>query len=129
MLRTFIFILFIAFGSLACSNHKNINNGKKVMNKRHLPTYFLYYTKWCPHCKKLGPIAKDLENELSGIVYFYYVDLDSEQGKKIAAVYKGNIDGVPHAQFYDAEGNLQGEKLGFTSYGDLRSLIKKYLRK
>lgn len=96
---------------------------KKITNKEGLPTYLFYYATWCGYCEKMAPNVMRAEKEYDGKVYFYYVDIDSDYGKKVAELYKGPRGGVPHAQFYDKDGNLLDQELGLVSYERLKKKL------
>ena len=138
MRRSVLAILVISLGLISCSKarqgslHLEEQNKigieapkpKTVTNKKNLPTYFFFFANWCGYCKRMAPLVQKAEKEFADKVFFYYVDIDDPKGKEIAATYKGSQGGVPHAQFYDKEGNLLDEQLGFVPYEKLESAIR-----
>jgi len=98
---------------------------KKVTNKKQLPTYFFYFTTWCPYCEKMAPEILKASEKYKDKVFFYYVNMETDEGKKIAATYKNKVQGIPHSQFYDKDGNLVDEQLGYINLAQIEAKIKK----
>lgn len=101
------------------------NTSPKVANNKGIPTYVFYYAEWCPHCHKMAPNVKKASEEFAGKVFFYYVNMEDEDGKKFTSKYRPKGRGIPFAQHYDGEGNLVKESLGYVSYEDLKSQLSK----
>ncbi len=98
-----------------------------LTNKDDLPTAVFYFTTWCPYCKKFAPIVRDAETAYKGKIFFYYVDVESPEGKDFAAKFRPEGGGIPHTQFYAAKGEFVTEALGLMSYEKLEAKLKAIL--
>lgn len=54
--------------------------------KSKIPVLVDFYSDWCPPCKLLEPIFKQLEEEFKGKIKFMRVNVD--ENRKIAAKYR-----------------------------------------
>lgn len=100
---------------------------KVVANNKPKPTVILFYAQWCGYCKTMFPAFQELQAKYKNDVNFFYIDIDSEKGKTLAAQYRTKQGGVPDTQFYNAEGKLIEEFLGATSKDRIEANIKNLL--
>jgi thiol-disulfide isomerase/thioredoxin len=98
---------------------------KKITNKQNLPTLLFYYADWCPYCNKMATIIEKAQQEFSGKLFFYFVDMDSDEGKKIASIYRPKSGGIPYMQFYNKNGDLESDVLGYIELEPLQKEINK----
>jgi thiol-disulfide isomerase/thioredoxin len=103
------------------------SNPKKITNKQNLPTLLFYYADWCPYCNKMSEVIQQAQQEYSDKIFFYFVDMDSEEGRKIAAIYRPKSGGIPYMQFYKKNGDFVSEVLGYVDLGALKNEIAKLL--
>ena len=99
----------------------------KVLNSASIPTYVFYYAKWCGFCHKMAPLVSQAAEKFENKIFFYYVDIDSEEGKQFTKKYRPKGRGVPYAQFYDGKGNYIKDKIGLISYEQLENSLKTLL--
>jgi thiol-disulfide isomerase/thioredoxin len=109
------------------SMKKSIEKPKKITNKQNLPTLLFYYADWCPYCNKMAEVIEKAQQEFNGKIFFYFVDMDSEEGKKIAAIYRPVPGGIPYMQFYKKNGDFQSELLGYYEFDTLKNNINNVL--
>jgi thioredoxin len=69
----------------------------------NLPCIIDFYADWCPPCKKVAPVLKDLAAEYKGQVIFYKINVDKE--RELAAAFK--ISNIPTFFFIPAGENPQ----------------------
>lgn len=138
-MRKIIFIFLTSFSLLSCTAEKPAMvlekpnqmaeiKPKKITNKQNLPTVLFYYADWCPYCNKMAPVMEKVQQEFADKVFFYYVDVDSEDGKKISGIYREGQGGIPCMQFYTKDGNFEGDLLGFVEYERVKDLITKIVK-
>lgn len=133
VLLSLIAVLFVQTALLSsCSNklkstEKQEQSKPKVKNNAEIPTYAFYYAQWCPYCHKMAPHVKKASEEYKDRVFFYYVDVDTEEGKAFVAKYRPNGSGIPYSQFYAKEGDLVSDKIGLISYKELQKNLEKLL--
>lgn len=75
---------------------------------------------WCPPCRAMKPIIKELAKEQAGKVIF--LDLDIEQQRDLARRFKISL--IPTIIFYDKNGKFKAKKTGFMSKRELLEKIK-----
>jgi thiol-disulfide isomerase/thioredoxin len=122
-------LLFQGLFLNSCSMNKNSsskqeNSIPKVANSAGIPTYVFYYAQWCGFCHRMAPHVKKAAEEFQGQIYFYYVDIDSEEGKAFSSKYRPNGRGIPFAQFYDGKGNYIKDKIGYIDYAELKKSLE-----
>jgi len=140
-MRSSILIFLLSFSLLSCTAEKPAmvldkpnsmkkvsSKPKKITNKQNLPTLLFYYADWCPYCNKMGQVMEQAQQEYAGKLFFYFVDMDSEDGKKIAAIYRPEPGGIPYMQFYNKNGDLESDLLGFAELGALKNEITKIVK-
>ena len=68
-----------------------------------LPCIVDFYADWCPPCKMVDPILKDLAKEYKGKIIVYKVNVDNE--KALARAF--GINNIPTYFFIPAKGDPQ----------------------
>ena len=68
-----------------------------------LPCIIDFYADWCPPCKKVEPILKELAKEYKGKIIVYKINTDNE--KELARTF--GIQSIPTYFFIPSKGNLQ----------------------
>lgn len=119
--------LLSSCSKLKTNTTQDDNSKPKVANSAEIPTYVFYYAQWCGYCHKMAPHVKKAAELFHNKVYFYYVDIDSEEGKEFSKKYRPEGRGVPFAQYYDAKGNFVNQKIGLISYQELTKTLEKLL--
>lgn len=99
-----------------------------VINNAGIPTYVFYFATWCGFCHKMAPAVKKASEQYADRVYFHYIDIDSEEGKKFSKTYRSNGRGVPYGQYYDAQGKFIMDKIGLIKYEELRRGLEKLIK-
>ena len=66
-----------------------------------LPCIIDFYADWCPPCKIVDPILKDLAKEYKGKIIIYKVNTDNE--RELARAF--NISNIPTYFFIPAKGD------------------------
>jgi len=140
-MRSFALILLLSFSLLSCTAEKPAmvlekpnsmkreeQKPKKITNKQNLPTLLFYYADWCPYCNKMAEVMEKAQQEYTGKLFFYFVDVDSEEGKKISSIYRPKPGGIPYMQFYKKNGDFESEILGFVELGVLKNEITKIVK-
>lgn len=139
-MRSLFLVVLVSFSLLSCtaekpamvlektnSIKKNETKPKKITNKQNLPTLLFYYADWCPYCVKMSEVIEKAQQEYSDKIFFYFVDVDSEEGKKISAIYRPQPGGIPYLQFYKKNGDFVSDLLGYADLGALKNEITKVL--
>ena len=83
----------------------------------------MFYANWCGYCKKMFPVFKELQAKYNNDINFFYIDIDTKRGGQLARQYRTKKGGVPDTQFYNAEGELLGERLGAIKPQELTQLV------
>jgi thiol-disulfide isomerase/thioredoxin len=126
-LLSLIIACFMASSCSTIANTVNSSSRPKVANSASIPTYVFYYAQWCGFCHKMAPAVAKAAEEYKEKIFFYYVDVDTEEGKEFISKYRPNGSGVPYAQYYDSKGNFIKDKIGLISYAELRNNLEKLL--
>ncbi|MEY3370366.1 MAG: hypothetical protein RLZZ361_1036 [Cyanobacteriota bacterium] len=100
---------------------------KKITNKQNLPTLLFYYADWCPYCNQMAVVIEKAQQEYAGKLFFYFVDIDSQEGKNISSIYRPVPGGVPYLQFYKKNGEFVSELLGYVDLNVLKNEISKII--
>ena len=78
-------------------------NKDRFVYEGALPCIVDFYADWCPPCKTVDPILKDLANEYKGKIVIYKVNVDNE--KALASAF--GIQYIPTYFFIPAKGDPQ----------------------
>jgi thioredoxin len=78
-------------------------NPKEWIYEGRLPCIIDFYADWCPPCKKVAPILKDIASEYHGRIIIYKINVDQE--KELARVF--GISTIPTFLFIPAKGSPQ----------------------
>ncbi|MDR0742787.1 MAG: thioredoxin [Tannerella sp.] len=76
---------------------------KEWIYEGNLPCIIDFYADWCPPCKKVAPVLKELASEYEGRVIIYKINVDKE--KELAKAF--GISSIPTFLFIPAKGNPQ----------------------
>ena len=76
-----------------------------------IPRLVEFGSEWCPPCKRMVPILKELTSEYAGT--FRVESIDVDEHKDLAK--KEGIEGIPTFVFYDASGRELHHQVGFMS--------------
>lgn len=60
------------------------------------PVFVLFYATWCPHCRRMLPVVKKLENRENLIMLCY--DIDDEKNRRLTDYY--HVQAVPLMMIY-----------------------------
>ncbi len=121
-----ISVLIFSFCSLSSVNAQETKKvlQQGVSNKLGQPTLLFYFAHWCGYCHRMIPAIEAMQKKYQGQVFFYFADMDTDEGKRIAKAYRKGSGGIPYTQFYDKNGKLLGDNLGALSIQQLESKIK-----
>ena len=79
------------------------NNRDSFVYEGNLPCIVDFYADWCPPCRMVDPILKDLAKEYKGKIIIYKVNIDKEKALKSAF----GINSIPTYFFIPVKGNPQ----------------------
>lgn len=77
-----------------------------------------FYANWCMPCKMMAPVLEDLEDECSGLVNIYKVNVDDEMNLAV----RFNIDSIP-CLLYFVDGKLKQRFIGLQDKETLKGVI------
>ena len=78
-------------------------NTDKWVYEGNLPCIIDFYADWCPPCKMVEPILKELAKEYNGKIIFYKINTDKE--RELAMAF--GIRSIPTYLFVPAKGDPQ----------------------
>lgn len=81
-----------------------------------------FFATWCGPCKMLGPVLEDVQNDMSGKLSMYKLDVD--KSPDIAAQFQ--IFSVPTMLIFK-NGNVVDQMVGFMPKDAIITKIKNYL--
>ena len=83
-----------------------------------------FYADWCPPCKKVDPILKELAKEYKGKIIIYKINTDNN--RELAMAFR--IQSIPTYLFIPAEGNPQSS-MGAMPRESFVKIIEEFLLK
>jgi thiol-disulfide isomerase/thioredoxin len=88
-------------------------------------TIFDFYSQYCPPCRRISPLLKQLDGKRQDIVV-HKVDINRPGVRGIdwasPVTRQYNLNSVPHFKIYDSYGGLKSE--GQQAYSEIISLLK-----
>ena len=78
-------------------------NPKEWVYEGNIPCIIYFYANWCPHCKTVDPILKELAKEYKGKIIIYKTNMDNE--RELASIF--SVSSVPAYSFIPTKGNPQ----------------------
>jgi len=78
-------------------------NNDKWVYEGNKPCIIDFYADWCPPCKKIAPVLKELAAEYKNDIIIYKVNVDDE--KELASLF--GIQSIPSLLFVPAKGEPQ----------------------
>lgn len=104
--------------------NKNVFDVKKekVEFKGKKPVILDMYADWCPPCKKLAPVLKELNGELSSKIDF--IKINTDHNPEIPEYF--GVQGIPTIVFITKQGKYSSV-VGFHTKEQLQELIKSKL--
>lgn len=80
-----------------------------------------FFAFWCPTCKSLAPVLKNLENKYAGKIQFIYLDIDDPRTNpfKQALGYQYQ----PHLFLIDGEGKVLMQWVGYVAEEELDAVL------
>lgn len=80
-----------------------------------------FFAFWCPTCKSLAPVLKNLENKYKGKIQFIYLDIDDPKTNpfKQALGYQYQ----PHLFLIDGEGKVLMQWVGYVAEEELDAVL------
>ncbi len=87
----------------------------------NLPTLMELGASWCPPCRAMKPVLKDLQDNYSGINVRY---VDVEEDTSTARKY--NVSAIPVIVFLDSAGNTLHTQVGYMSKSSILERWKEF---
>ena len=94
-------------------------NFKKEVKESGKKSIVQFSASWCNPCKILLPIMKEISDEMSDKLNFFYMDIDDAPSTGVLY----NIRGVPTLIQFDEKGEQKAVKVGGTTKSDVISFI------
>ncbi len=86
------------------------------------PAVIDFYADWCPPCRKLAPVLKELAAQYNGKVKFYKVNVDKEPD--LAAAF--SVRNLPTLIYIPMNGELK-RSVGYMDKDELKKIIDEKL--
>ncbi len=93
----------------------------KVALSNGNPTVIEFYAEWCEACKKMAPAINKLEELNKGKLDFVLLNVDNDLWQDLIEEY--NVYGIPHLNFFDANGELMGKAVGVRKLEELQEVV------
>ena len=103
--KNFLFqsnLLLKSFGELSIKPEIALNNKK--------PTFMEFYAEWCEVCKEMAPRVSELKDEYEKDINFVFLNVDNPKWENY--IRKFNVNGIPHVNLLNFEGNLESTFIG-----------------
>jgi thiol-disulfide isomerase/thioredoxin len=84
------------------------------------PTLVEFYADWCTACRAMAPAMEILEQRHQGSLDVVLLNVDNPRWEEEIERYE--VNGIPHLQFFDAEGHSVGRSLGARRPEELEAL-------
>jgi thioredoxin-related protein len=83
--------------------------------KEQKPVVMIFSAAWCPPCQAMKKDVYPSEAVKGYHDKFIWAYLDVDDSSNERAAKKAGVEGIPHIQFLDAEGNEVGKQVGGNS--------------
>lgn len=108
---------------------KTINTAKPTVNtninsniNQPYVTLVRYGTDWCPHCKNMDKVLKQMEKEYGNKIAVKYINIESPEAK--LDVKKYNIHSIPFVLLINDKNQEVGRFSGYKNKKTLTNLLK-----
>lgn len=86
------------------------------------PTLVEFYADWCEACRAMAPAMETMERRYGDRLDVVLLNVDNPRWQP--EVERFEVNGIPHLEFFAADGGPVGRSLGARSSGDLEALIE-----
>jgi len=80
-----------------------------------------FFAFWCPTCKSLAPVLKNLENKYAGKIQFIYLDIDDPKTNPFKQALGFHYQ--PHLFLIDGEGKVLMQWVGYVAEEELDAVL------
>lgn len=84
------------------------------------PTLVEFYADWCEACRAMAPAMESLERQQRGALDVVLLNVDNPRWR--AEVERYEVNGIPHLELFDAQGQPVGRSLGARRPEELAAL-------
>jgi len=78
--------------------------------KNNKPTFLEFYAEWCEVCKEMAPKVSALKEEYDKDINFVFLNVDNQKWENYIREFK--VNGIPHVNLFDSNGNLKSTFIG-----------------
>jgi len=103
----------------------NYEKNRDFIYEGNLPCLIDFYADWCPPCKVVEPILKDLAKEYKGKIIIYKVNIDNE--KELKTFFR--INSIPTYFFIPTNGDKYVTAMGSQPRAIFVKMIEEILLK
>lgn len=86
------------------------------------PTLVEFYADWCEACRAMAPAMEEVEQRHRDSIDVVLLNVDNPRWQSELERY--DVNGIPHLQLFDADGQSRGRALGARSEADLEALAR-----
>ncbi len=98
---------------------KSLEPNNALYNGR--PTVLEFYADWCEACRGMAPSMISLEKNLGNKLDIVLLNVDNPKWQDLMNKY--NVLGIPHLNYFDAQGAYKGSSVGLQSHKELSSSL------
>ncbi len=80
-----------------------------------------FFAFWCPTCKSMTPVLKNLEYKYSGKIQFIYLDIDDPKTNSYKQIL--GFQYQPHFFLIDGEGKVVKQWVGYVTEEELDAVL------
>lgn len=80
-----------------------------------------FFAFWCPTCKSMTPVLKNLEHKYSGKIQFIYLDIDDPRTNSYKQIL--GFQYQPHVFLIDGEGRVVKQWVGYVTEEELDAVL------